>query len=91
MTLPNDVPKNGPYKLEGAPRTTQLFQPRGSRWIRIYLGKSPRATPIGPSSSTIEARAALSTALLFLTLGLGLVWSCLGRFREHATLFLSEK
>ena len=40
--------------------------------LRMSL-ESPRATPIGPSSSTIEARTALATAPLFLTLGLGLV------------------
>ena len=73
ITLPNDLPKNSPYKLEGAPRTTQLFQPRGSRWIRISLEESPCAPLIEPSSSTIEARTALPTAPLFLTLGLGLV------------------
>ena len=35
--------------------------------------ESPRAALIKPSSSTIEARTALPTAPLFLTLGLGLV------------------
>ena len=42
--------------------------------LRISLESSPRAALIGPSSSsTIEARTALATAPLFLTLGLGLV------------------
>ena len=42
--------------------------------LRISLESSPRAALIGPSSSsTIEARTALATAPLFLTLGMGLV------------------
>ena len=39
--------------------------------LRISL-EPPRAALIAPSSSTIEARTALATAPLFLTLGLGL-------------------
>ena len=40
--------------------------------LRMSL-EPPRAALIEPSSSTIEARTALATAPLFLTLGLGLV------------------
>ena len=53
-------------------KTNSTQQSARSFILRISLG-SPRATPIGPSSSTIEARTALATAPLFLTLGLGLV------------------
>ena len=37
--------------------------------LRVSLEASPRATLIKPSSSTIEARTALPTAPLFLTMG----------------------
>ena len=49
--------------------------------IRISL-ESPRAALIKPSSSTIEARAALAAAPLFLTLGLGLVYAGVGGCRQ---------
>ena len=59
--------KNEEYTAKPASRAALV-----SFILRISL-ESPRAALIGPSSSTIEARAALATAPLLINLGLGLV------------------
>ena len=68
--------KNEEYKAKPASRAALV-----SFILRISL-ESPRAALIKPSSNTIEARTALVTAPLFLTLGLELVVCAHAIFRH---------